>query len=69
MGDFNINILNCDSDKDTADFVDTIYASSLYPTINSLTQITATSKTLIGNIFHNHFTNKNYNWKHSYFHL
>ena len=58
MGDFNINVLNCDSDKDTADSVDTIYASSLYPTINSLTQITATSKTLIGNIFHNHVTKK-----------
>ena len=33
MSDFKINILNCDSDKDTADFVDTIYASLLYPTI------------------------------------
>ena len=37
MGDFNINILNCDPVKDTADFVDTIYASSLYPTINTRT--------------------------------
>ena len=37
MGDFNINILNCDSDKDTSDFVDTMYASSLYPTINTPT--------------------------------
>ena len=26
MGDFNINIHNCDSDKDTTDFIDTIYA-------------------------------------------
>ena len=58
MGDFNINILNCDLDKDTADFVDTIYASLLYPTINILTPITATSKTLIDNIFYNDFTEK-----------
>ena len=50
MGDFNINILNCDSDNDTAYFVDTVYASSLYPTINTPTQITATSKALIDNI-------------------
>ena len=50
MGDFNINILNCDSDNDTADFVDTVYASSLYPTINTPTQITATSKALIDKI-------------------
>ena len=42
MGDFNINILNCNSHKDTADFVDAIYASLLYPTINTPTQITAT---------------------------
>ena len=58
MGDFNINILNCDSDKDTADFVDTIYASSLNRTINTPTRITATSKTLIDNIFYNDFTRK-----------
>ena len=49
MGDFNINILNCDSDKDTADFADTTYASSLYPTINTPTQIS---------IFYNDFTKK-----------
>ena len=34
-GDFNMNILNFDSDKDTADFTDTIYSSLLYPTMNS----------------------------------
>ena len=56
--DFNINILNCDSDKDTTDFVDTIYASLLYATINTPTRITATSKTLIDNIFYNDFTKK-----------
>ena len=58
MGDFNINILNCDSDKDAADFVDTIYALSLYPTLNTPTRITATSRSLIDNIFCNDFTKK-----------
>ena len=58
MGDFNINILNCDSDKDTTDFIDTMYASSLYPTINTPTRIAETSKTLIDNIFYNDFTKK-----------
>ena len=38
IGGFNINILNCDSDKDTADFVDTIHPSLLFPTINTPTQ-------------------------------
>ena len=39
MGDFNVNIVNCNSDKNTADFVDNIYASllMLYPAINTLT--------------------------------
>ena len=38
MGDFNINILNYDSNKDAADFlVDTISASLLYPAINTPT--------------------------------
>ena len=60
MGDFNINLLNYDSDKDTTYFVDTMYASSFYPTINTPTRITATSKTLIDNIFYNDFTEKNF---------
>ena len=58
MGDFNINILNCDSVKDITDFIDTMYASSLYPTINSPTRVIAASKTLIDNIFYNDFTKK-----------
>ena len=57
MGNFNINILNYNSDKDTTDFIDTMYASSLSPTINTPTRITATSKTLIDNIFYD-FTKK-----------
>ena len=57
-GDFNINLLNYDSDKDTTDFVDTMYASSFYPAINTPTRITATSKTLIDNIFYNDFAKK-----------
>ena len=34
MGDFNINILNCNSDRDTSSFIYTIYSNSFYPTIN-----------------------------------
>ena len=37
MVDFNVNILNCDSDQDTTDFIYTVYASSLYPPINTPT--------------------------------
>ena len=56
MGDYNINILNCNSNNETSDFTDTMYASSFYPTINTPTRITATSKILIDNIFYNTVT-------------
>ena len=60
MGDFKINILNCDSDKDTSDFVDTIPMHPHYtpPLTHSYTRITPTSKALIDNIFYNDFTKK-----------
>ena len=57
MGDFNINFLNCNTDKDTSDYIDTLYSHSFYPTINSPTRITPTSKTLIDNIFYNNASN------------
>ena len=50
MDDYNINIQNCNSDNETSDFIDTMYASSFYPTINIQNRITATSKILIHNI-------------------
>ena len=56
MVDSNINILNCNPDNETSDFIDTMYASSLYPTINTPTWITATSNTLIDNIFYKTLT-------------
>ena len=70
MGDYNINILNCNSDNETSDFINTMYSSCFYPTINTPTWITATSKTLIDNIFYNTFT-KNIlaSNVHSYFYI
>ena len=56
MGDYNINILNCNSNNETSGFIDTTYASYFDPTINTSNWITATSKTLINNIFYNTFT-------------
>ena len=56
MGDYKINILNRKSDNETSDFIDTIYASYFYPTINTATRITLISKTLIDNIFFTAFT-------------
>ena len=56
MGDFIINVLNCNIDKNTSDYVDTLESHAFFPTINSPTQITANSKTLIDNIFCNDMT-------------
>ena len=56
MGDFNINLLNHNIDKSTSNFIDTVYSASFFPTINSPTRITTTSKTMINNIFYNNIT-------------
>ena len=52
MGDFNIT-LNCNIDKNTSDFVDMSYSHAFYSKVNTTTQITANSKTLIDSIFYN----------------
>ena len=46
MGDFNVNPLNCDTDKDTSNHIETLYSYSFYPTINFPSRITPTSKPL-----------------------
>ena len=56
MRDFNINIFNCENDRDTSEFIDLMHASSFYPTINTFTRITATSRMLTDNIFYNYLT-------------
>ena len=56
MGDFNINLLNCNIDKNTSDYVDILNSHAFFPTINFPTQITPKSKTLTDNIFYNNVT-------------
>ena len=52
MGGFNINLLNYDN-KNTANFLDTMFSYSYLPFINTPTRVTGHSKTLIDNIFYN----------------
>ena len=52
MGDFNINLLNYD-DKNTANFLDTMFSYFYLRFINTPTRVTGHSKTLIDNIFYN----------------
>ena len=52
MGDFNRNLLNY-NDKNTANFLDTMFSYSYLPFINTPTRVTGNSKTVIDNIFYN----------------
>jgi hypothetical protein len=52
-GDFNINLLNQATHTPTADFIDTMFASSFLPLINRPTRISTNSSTIIDNIFTN----------------
>ena len=56
MRDFDINLLNYNIDKNRCDYVDTLYSHAFCPTINSPTQITANSKTLIDDVLYNDVT-------------
>ena len=55
LGDLNINLLNYESDRHTAHFLDDMYSHSFTPYITRSTRITPRSKTLIDNIFYNNF--------------
>ena len=57
IGYFDINLFNCNPDKDTSDYIDTLYSHTFYLTINSPTRITSTTKTVIDNIFYNNASN------------
>ena len=50
LGDFNIDLLKCDSNKKFSDFLDILYSTNLIPNINSPTRLTSQSQTLIDNI-------------------
>ena len=53
MGDFNINILEYDSETSVSEFLDIMYENLLLPYITGPTRITSKSSTLIDNIFFN----------------
>ena len=53
MGDFNINLLNYNNDKDTITFLDTMFSNSFSPIITLPTKVGSISETLLDNIFHN----------------
>ena len=53
MGDFNVNLLDYESNTDVQNFFEQLTVNSFLPYIYKPTKITNTSKTLIDNIFYN----------------
>ena len=51
LGDFNIDLLKCDSNKNVSDFLDITCSTNLLRNITSSTRLTSQSQTLIDNIF------------------
>ena len=56
LGDWNINLLSYDNHVDTSSAIDMFYSYSFMPLINRPTRISATSATIIDNIFTNNHT-------------
>ena len=53
MGDFNINLINYNDDKNTGNFLDTMFSQSFLPYTTTPTRITRNTKTLADNIYYN----------------
>ena len=51
MRNFTIDLFKYDTEKDSADFLDSLYASFLLPYISTPSRVTPHSKILIDNIF------------------
>ena len=59
MGDFNMNLLNYESNESVADFLDTMCTHGFLPCTSGPTRLTSYSKTLIDNIFYSGISNDN----------
>ena len=53
MGDFNIDLLKCDTNTDSRTFLDSMYQNFFLPYITTPTRVTTHSKSPIDNIFSN----------------
>ena len=51
LGDFHIDLLKCDSNKNVSDFLGIIHFTNLLPNITSPTRLKSCSQNLIDNIF------------------
>ena len=58
LGDFNMNLLNYDSNNDVRDFLDSMTSNFFLPFISQPSRVTSRSKTLIDNIYFNSIEHK-----------
>ena len=58
LGDYNLNLLNCDKHEKTNQFIDTMFSFHFAPLINKPTRVRENSATLIDNIFTNNLESK-----------
>ena len=59
-GDFNIDLLKHETNRNTKDFLDTLFSLGLYPMIVKPSRITTHSNTLIDNIFTNNLSDSSH---------
>ena len=59
-GDFNLNLLDHESNKKVHDFLNIIYRNGMIPTINKPTRVTRTAGTAIDYILTNSFADRNF---------
>ena len=57
IGDFNLNVINYETDSNIKNFLNLIFQNGLVPVINKPTRVTRTSATAIDHIITNTFTN------------
>eukprot|EP00111_Clytia_hemisphaerica_P017884 TCONS_00052906-protein len=58
MGDYNINLMNCESHRHTSNFFDKMVSFNFLPYIIQPTRFNGNSHTLIDNIFYNDISNE-----------
>ena len=66
LGDFSIDLLKCDSNKNVSDFLDIIYSTNLLPNITSFTRLSSRSQISIDNILNSVINDEMY-CRQSYF--
>ena len=59
IGDFNIDLIQSDHDKNTSDFLNIMFSSCYKPLVTKPTRITSHNATIIDNIFVNMNSNIN----------